>query len=449
MKFGVFYEHQLPRPWTTASEYDLLQQSLDQFQFADQLGYDYAWVVEHHFLEEYSHSSAPEVFLGAASQRTKNIRLGHGVIQLTTNQPQRVAEKVATLDLLSGGRVDLGMGEAAGPAELHPFGVRVRDKRDRWEEAVRAIIPMFTHDNWEFHGQYYDFPARNVIPKPLQKPHPPLWVACSNIRTIGDAGQWGMGALGFSFVSPDAARAWVHRYYNNLLHRPNRLANYATNPNIAIVNGFMCAPTDEEAIEAASGWTFFIFALATTGGKGSMRPAPAICGASPGLAADRQGEAGAAQRPDRFTGDHRRRLRQFEEAHVDQVILLNQAGRTSHQAICDSLELFAREVMPEFHARQPGHGRLEGRCARRPGRAGGTGDGGVRSLRASERGHRAAYAGAAQAAHGGEREGGAGGLTRCHCGAQRRPYVPVLRRWLTLDAIEGCRVVRAEPQQGG
>src|SRR4249920_349659 len=89
MKFGVFYEHQLPRPWTDTSEYDLLAQSLDQLQFADQLGYDYAWVVEHHFLEEYSHSSAPEVFLGAASQRTKNIRLGHGVIQLTTNQPQR------------------------------------------------------------------------------------------------------------------------------------------------------------------------------------------------------------------------------------------------------------------------------------------------------------------------------------------------------------------------
>src|SRR6478609_5043967 len=132
VKFGIFYEHQLPRPWQEDGEYQLLQHSLDQIELADALGYDYAWEVEHHFLEEYSHSSAPEVFLGAASQRTKNIRLGHGVIQLTTNQPQRVAEKVATLDLLSGGRVDLGMGEAAGPAELHPFGVRVRDKRDRW-----------------------------------------------------------------------------------------------------------------------------------------------------------------------------------------------------------------------------------------------------------------------------------------------------------------------------
>ena len=112
-----------------------------QIELADQLGYDYAWEVEHHFLEEYSHSSAPEVFLGAASQRTKRIRLGHGVIQLTTNQPHRVAERVATLDLLSGGRVDLGMGEAAGPAELHPFGVRVRDKRERWEEAVQGHHP--------------------------------------------------------------------------------------------------------------------------------------------------------------------------------------------------------------------------------------------------------------------------------------------------------------------
>src|ERR1700752_2517329 len=163
MKFGIFYEHQLPRPWGPQSEHRLLQDSLAQIELADRLGYDYAWEGEHHFLEEYSHSSAPEVFLGASSQRTKRIRLGHGVVQLTTNQPHRVAERISTRDLLSGGRVDLGMGEAAGPAELHPFGIRVRDKRDRWEDAVRAIIPMFTRENWEYHGQYYDFPARNVI----------------------------------------------------------------------------------------------------------------------------------------------------------------------------------------------------------------------------------------------------------------------------------------------
>ncbi len=301
------------------------------------------------------------------------------------------------------------MGEAAGPAELHPFGIRVRDKRDRWEEAVRAIIPMFTREDWEFHGQSYDFPARNVIPKPFQKPHPPLWVACSNIRTIGDAGQWGMGALGFSFVSPEAARAWVHRYYNNLLHRPKRLADYATNPNVAIVNGFMCAPTDEEAIAAASGWTFFIFALGYYGRKGIDAPGTGNLWreyqewrqTDKAKQALRNGLIGS---PDTI----RQRLRQFEEAHVDQVILLNQAGRTTHQAICDSLELFAREVMPEFHERQPAQDAwkadvLAGRTV-----LGRTGDRPVRPLRPPERRYRPSYTRAAQAAHGGKGESRAG-----------------------------------------
>ena len=356
MKFGIFYEHQLPRPWTRDSEYQLFQDSLGQFELADKLGYDYAWVVEHHFLEEYSHSSAPEVFLGAASQRTKNIRLGHGVIQITTNQPQRVAEKVSTLDLLSNGRVELGMGEATGPAELHPFGTRVRDKRDRWEEAVRAILPMFTKQSWEFHGQFHDFPARNVIPKPRQTPHPPLWVACSSIQTIAKAGEWGMGALGFSFVSPESARAWVHRYYNNFLHKRNRLTDYQDNPNIAVVSGFMCAPTDEEARELAAGWTFFIFALGYYGRKGVDAPGTS----------DLWSEYQAWRKTDKaqdalnsaLVGSPetiRRKLRQYAASHVDQVILLNQAGKTSHKAICDSLELFAKEVMPEFHGMEAEH----------------------------------------------------------------------------------------------
>jgi len=356
MKFGVFYEHQLPRPWTDKSEFELMQNSLAQVELADKLGYDYMWEVEHHFLEEYSHSSAPEVFLAAASQRTKNIRLGHGIIQLTTNQPHRVAERVATLDLISGGRVEMGMGEGAGPAELHPFGIRVRDKRDRWEEAVRAIIPMFSKDSWEFHGQYYDFPARNVVPKPFQKPHPPLWVACSNIQTIGEAGMWGMGARGFSFVSPDAATAWVHKYYNQLLYNPRRLGDYKANPNVAIVNGFMCARTDEEALEKAAGWTFFIFALGYYGRKGVDAPGQGNLWNEyqEWRKSDKAQEAlrnGLIGSPETI----RKRLRQFEAAHVDQVILLNQAGKTTHEDICESLDLFAREVMPEFHDRQPQH----------------------------------------------------------------------------------------------
>jgi len=352
VKFGIFYEHQLPRPWSARSEYEVFQNSLAQIELADRLGYDYAWVVEHHFLEEYSHSSAPEVFLGAATQRTRRIRLGHGIIQLPTNHPIRVAERVATLDLLSGGRVELGLGEGQGPVELHPFGARVREKRDVWEESVKALVPAFTRETWEWHGKYFDFPARNVIPKPYQKPHPPLWVACSNIATIGNAGQWGMGALGFQFVSPEAARAWVTRYYTNLTRQPAKLADYPVNPNIAMVSGFMCAETDAEAEEKAAGWTFFVFCLSHYGRHGIPNPGQGNMWElyqewRHTEKAQETLRSGLIGSPDTI----RRRLREFEAAHVDQVILLNQAGRTTHDDICRSLELFAREVMPEFRAR--------------------------------------------------------------------------------------------------
>src|SRR5687767_13088825 len=200
MKFGIFYEMQLPRPWGKLSEYELFQNALSQIELADQLGFDHAWEVEHHFLEEYSHSSAPEVFLAAASQRTKNIRLGHGIIQLPTNHPARVAERVSTLDLLSHGRVELGIGEGGTATELQPFGRELSDKREVWEEAVQALIPMFSDGRKAHHGKYFDLPARNVIPKPRQRPHPPLWVACTQRETIEQCGRWGMGALGFQFL---------------------------------------------------------------------------------------------------------------------------------------------------------------------------------------------------------------------------------------------------------
>src|ERR1043166_10118310 len=108
MRFGIFYEHQLPRPWEPGSEQQLFQDALAQVELADRLGIDHAWEGEHHFLEEYSHSSAPEVFLAAASQRTRRIRLAHGIMQLTTTHPARCAERIAALDLVSNWRVAFG-----------------------------------------------------------------------------------------------------------------------------------------------------------------------------------------------------------------------------------------------------------------------------------------------------------------------------------------------------
>ena len=361
MKFGIFYEMQLPRPWAVDDERTLYQNALGQVELADKLGYDYAWQVEHHFLEEYSHSPQPEVFLAAASQRTKNIRLGHGIIQLTTNHPARVAEKVATLDLVSNGRVEFGMGEGASITELGPFEREMENKQAVWEDAVRCIMPMFTTEAWEYDGPYFKFPLRNVLPKPVQKPHPPLWVACSQLETIEMAGRCGIGALGFQFLSAEMAHAWVHAYYNSFVKRQKKLAEYQANPNIAMVSYFMCAETDEEARRRADGVTFFQFSLAYySGSRNRERAAPGtvnLWDLYQQWKIDNPEKAQAALRGGLIGSPEtiRRKLHRFKESRVDSIILLNQAGRNTHEHICESLELFARDVMPEFHAMEPEH----------------------------------------------------------------------------------------------
>ncbi|HTT78149.1 MAG TPA: LLM class flavin-dependent oxidoreductase [Stellaceae bacterium] len=361
MKFGIFYELQMPRPWHAGGELELYQNALDQVELADRLGYDYAWEVEHHFLEEYSHSPAPEVFLAAASQRTKQIRLAHGIMQLTTTHPARCAERIAALDLVSNGRVEFGTGESASITELEPFGVDFAEKRAIWEEALQAIIPMFRDGGSEHHGKYFQMPLRNVLPKPLQKPHPPLWVACSQLETIEMAGRRGLGALAFQFLSADAAHAWVHAYYNAFTKRQQKLADYVTNPNLALTSYFMCAETDEEARRRADGIPFFQFALRFYGqSTGRRRPDPGTVNMWD------EYEKWKRENPDGHaralnTGligspeTLRRKLRRFETSHIDSVILLNQAGKNTHEHICESLDLFARELMPEFHANIPAH----------------------------------------------------------------------------------------------
>src|SRR5947209_16619269 len=177
MKFGLIYELQQQKPWVENQEHKTYHDALDQIELADRVGFDYVWEVEHHFLEEYSHSSAPEVFLAAASQRTKRIRLGHGIVQIPPrfNHPARVVERAATLDLVSGGRVELGTGEASSQVELGGFGVERETKREQWHEALDAIARMFVEEPFAgYEGEFFSMPPRNVVPKPKQKPHPPL-----------------------------------------------------------------------------------------------------------------------------------------------------------------------------------------------------------------------------------------------------------------------------------
>ncbi|HEY8490659.1 MAG TPA: LLM class flavin-dependent oxidoreductase [Dehalococcoidia bacterium] len=354
MKFGVFYEHQYPRPWEEGGELRLFQNALEQVELADKLGIDYAWEVEHHFLEEYSHSSAPEVFLAAASQRTKRIRLGHGIVLMPPgyNHPARVAERIATLDLVSGGRVEWGTGESASRMELEGFGINPAERRAMWREAVEQAANMLAMDPYPgYQGQYFSMPVRNVVPKPVQKPHPPLWVACSNRDTIHLAAQLGIGALTFAFVDAEEAQHWVTDYYETF-KRECVPIGHTVNPNIAMVTSFSCHPDEEEARRRGlDGFRFFQFALGHHYSFGRHKPGRTdIWKMYEAVRAELDfqevlgGGTGGIGTPEQL----RRHLRQFADAGVDAVIFIQQGGKNRHEHICEALELFAAQVMPEF-----------------------------------------------------------------------------------------------------
>jgi alkanesulfonate monooxygenase SsuD/methylene tetrahydromethanopterin reductase-like flavin-dependent oxidoreductase (luciferase family) len=353
MRFGIFYEHQLPRPWEDDVELQLFQDALDQVELADRLGIDHVWEVEHHFLEEYSHSSAPEVFLAAASQRTKNIRLGHGIVLMPPgyNAPARIAERIATLDLVSKGRVEFGTGESASRAELEGYGVDPAERRAMWRETVEQVANMLAMNPYPgYEGKYFSMPVRNVVPKPVQKPHPPLWVACSNRDTIHLAAQLGIGALTFAFVDPEEAKHWVTDYYETF-KRECVPIGHAVNPNIAMVTSFSVHPDHDEAVRRGlDGFRFFQFALGHHYSFGQHTPGRTdiwqhyeAVREKMGLEFLGGGTGGIGTPPE--LSDH---LRKFADAGVDQTVFIQQGGKNRHEHICEALELFAGEVMPEF-----------------------------------------------------------------------------------------------------
>ena len=202
MKFGIFYEHQLPRPWNEDSEYRLLHESLEQIELADRLGYHYAWEVEHHFLEEYSHCSNPEVLYGAIAAKTENIRLGYGVRLMPKpyNHPVRTAESVAVLDIISGGRVDLGTGRSSTRAELEGFGVDPHATRQMWQEAIGHVVGCWTNEFYEFEGEHWSMPRRRVQPKPIQQPHPPIVIGGGGRKRTPALAAWFAAEYNTGFV---------------------------------------------------------------------------------------------------------------------------------------------------------------------------------------------------------------------------------------------------------
>ncbi len=372
MRFGIFYEHQLPRPWAEGAEQKLIADALEQVTLADRVGFDYVWEVEHHFLEEYSHSSASDVFLAAASQRTERIRLGFGILPLPPGyqHPARVAETAAMLDLVSGGRCELGTGETSSGAELGGFGVERATKREQWEEAIDVVTRMMVEEPFAGHeGRFLSIPIRNVVPKPVQKPHPPLWVACSRRETIRMAAERGIGALSFSFVEPEEAKAWVDEYYEIIASERCRPAGFAVNPNVAVVLPMMCHADEATAIERGiDGAHFFGYSLAHYYALGDHRPGRTSIWEEFLARRDEVGFARDVVTPDDAPlgvkilqhglgslrgaigtpAQIRALMERYRDAGVDQVIFCLQAGRNRHEHICEALELFATEVAPAF-----------------------------------------------------------------------------------------------------
>lgn len=357
MKVSLFLELPLPRPWTAESERKLYEESLDMVELADKVGFHTVWITEHHFLEEYCHSSAPEVFLAAASQRTERIRLGHGIMHLvpTINHPARVAERIATLDLISGGRVEFGTGESSSVAELGGFEVEPTEKRAMWDEGLRVAKRCMTEEPFTgFSGRYVSMPPRNVVPKPVQRPHPPMWVACTRHSTVRMAAERGLGALSFSFVSPDDMAGRVREYYEILEERCVPMVD-AVNANALAIGGempLMCASTDEQAVSRigiGGGW--FSYGIMYYYKFGQHHPGKTNIW--------EQYEAAVAQDQSKAYGPNRGPVgspelvrqwcRRYEDSGTDQVMFL--INPNSHEATMESLELVGAQVLPELRER--------------------------------------------------------------------------------------------------
>jgi len=355
MKFSIFFEMQLSQP-TRTTEAQLFRDCVEQSVLADELGYHCVWEVEHHGLYEYSHSSAPEVFLAFVAARTRRIRLGHGVTLLPYryNHPLRIAERIATLDILSGGRVNWGTGKSSSLVEQVAFETERAELHDQWLEALEMIPRMWASDVFEHKGRFFQVQPTQVIPKPVQQPHPPIFAACSKPDTAALMGSLGIGALNFAFGSDEYVGEKVREY---------QAASAKARPiGRAQTRWFACTPAtlvlkdDATALRHGTrGARFFLNAM----GRyyfGDDRPLGLLDIPRSDLSDGELEEArGLRNAPGSqlatIVGDPvaaRESVQRFVDAGVDELILVMQMGTVPHELILQSLRTFAEEVMPHF-----------------------------------------------------------------------------------------------------
>jgi alkanesulfonate monooxygenase SsuD/methylene tetrahydromethanopterin reductase-like flavin-dependent oxidoreductase (luciferase family) len=361
MKLSLFYELPTDDPNVPGAVQRRFNEAIEQCVLADELGFTGVWCVEHHFLPGYSSMSAPELFLAALSQRTKKLRLGHAIMHLPykINSPIRAAERIATLDILSNGRVEFGGGRATSQEELDGFDVDPATTQAQWAEAMQIIPRMWTEEYFEYQSDLIRIPRRRITPKPVQEPHPPMWVASTQPSSIKFAGEHGLGVLGFG-VSDVKSNDLVAMYKEALKNA--RPAAGVINGRFAVMRIALCCRTDEEALEIQE-YNYRLF-YQQVGGLFSPwlegTPPPSyeyiIDNFKRQMAGSKAhtmqelvalGQACIGSPETCATAIHK-----LVDAGVDEVMLFMQGARTPHDKILDSIRLFAPEVMPRL--KQPG-----------------------------------------------------------------------------------------------
>ena len=358
MRFGIFFELSVPRPFSAEGEQAVFENALEQARLADQLGFETAWAVEHHFLEEYSHSSAPELFLTAIAAQTRRIRVGHGAVVCVPqiNHPIRVAERAAFLDVLSGGRLEFGTARSSTWTEIGGFQADPDATKKDWDEYVRVLPQMWMRERFSHQGRCFSMPERAVLPKPLQKPHPPMWVTVTSPGTELDAADRGLGCLGVATAGFAEQERRTREY-----HRRIRLCEPvggAVNDRVATLNFLYCHENAELAAErgllflgnfgllnAHLLFTREAYPTSAYQSLANLAPAPVRKGGPGDRAAVPEGMC--LGDPGQIT----EAIKRWESIGVDQInFLLNSVEVLPQEQVLDSLRLFAAEVMPVFRS---------------------------------------------------------------------------------------------------
>jgi alkanesulfonate monooxygenase SsuD/methylene tetrahydromethanopterin reductase-like flavin-dependent oxidoreductase (luciferase family) len=363
MKISIFLEMQMSFSRVRAGEESkVFHECLEQAIAADRLEFHCVWVAEHHGLYEYSHSSAPEVFLGAVAARTEKILLGHGVVLLPRayNHPIRVAERIATLDVLSKGRVRFGSGKSGTLVEQKAFGLNALEVEKQWLESLEEIIEMWSVDVYEKKGHFFSgeksVPPIRVLPRPVTLPHPPLYTACSRPDSARLAGMRGLGALNFALGNFSELKEKVGEYRQGFRNRA--ATKWNSNESFVCFPHALVLDDDYEACELGyRGARYFKDALNAYYFSGS-RPTEA-------LQIDRNPIGKAAleeMKKNRWGGANgmpasyvignqdfaKEILIQFAESGVDEVALVMQSGTVPHEKIMASMEIISKDIIPFF-----------------------------------------------------------------------------------------------------